>query len=282
MRSKPARTGATAERGKARRHAPIAGLAVAARGRRRSEEGRTHFERRDGVATITLDRPTRGNRIDLAIAQSLCTAAEEIAHDDSLRVVVLRASGASFCLGEEDDPETRSVPWVEALARITQPLIAVIQGDAIAEGLELALACDLRIASKRAHFAMPQAGQGRLTSRGGSQRLPRLVGRSRALDLLLSSRRVDADEAIATGLVTRVATHARLATAAASLISDLVDKAPIALRYAKEAVWKGSDMTLDQGIRLEEDLYALLQTSSDRSAGIRAFLTKQRPRFHGQ
>ncbi len=234
------------------------------------------------VVTLRLDRPAHGNRIDLATAQELCAVADDIQHDETIRVVLLESGGASFCQGVEGSSPSWSIDWVEAVAALPCPTVCVVQGDAIAEGMELALACDIRLASRRASFAMPQIGEGRLPQHGGSQRLPRLIGRGRALDLLLSGRRVDAREALAMGLVTRTAEHTRLRQTARALIADLARKGPLALRYAKEAVWKGSDMSLDQGIRLEEDLYVLLQTSSDRREGVRAFLEKRKPRFRGE
>jgi enoyl-CoA hydratase len=207
----------------------------------------------------------------------------EVELDDRIVVVVLTAAGSSFCVGVDDSGAwERRVDWVDAVARLTRPVIAAIQGDAVGEGLELALACDLRIASDRARFAMPQLAGGRLPVHGGTQRLPRIVGRTRALDLLLTGRTIDANEAEAIGLVARVVPHAELERRLNACVDELRAKGPIALRYAKEAVLKGSDLTTEQGIRLEEDLYALLQTTHDRQEGINAFLQKRKPTFHGK
>lgn len=237
----------------------------------------------DGVAWLRLERPEAGNRITLELAQAVCDAAAEIALDDRVAVVVLVASGASFCLGVEDGGEwERRVDWVDALGRLTPPVIAAIQGDAVAEGLELAAACDLRLVSTRARFAMPQLLHGRLPSHGGTQRLPRIVGRMRALDLLLTGRTFDATEAAAIGLASRLATPPAFGRELDALVEVLKSKGPIALRYAKEAALKGSDLTLDQGIRLEEDLYVLLQTTQDRREGINAFRKKRQPVFKGK
>ena len=237
----------------------------------------------DGVAWLRLERPASGNRVTLELAQALCDAAAEIEHDDRIALVVLTAAGASFCLGVEDGGEwERRADWIDALARLTRPVVAAIEGDALAEGLELALACDLRVVSTRARLAMPQLRHGRLPSHGGTQRLPRLVGRTRALDLLLTGRTLDATEAEAIGLASRIATPEAFATTLAALTDALKSKGPIALRYAKEAVHKGSDLTLDQGMHLEEDLYVLLQTTADRREGINAFLKKRKPVFKGQ
>jgi len=236
----------------------------------------------DGIAWVRLDRPEADNRITADMAQSLCDTAAEIELDDRIVAVVIAAAGRAFCAGVEMHGEwERRTDWVAAMAAITRPVIAAIQGDAVAEGLELALACDVRVASERAHVAMPQLAAGRLPAHGGTQRLPRIVGRMRALDLLLTGRTLDAAEAQAIGLLSRVAPHRDFDRTLAGVINELRAKGPIALRYAKEAVLAGSDLTLDQGIRLEEDLYVLLQTTRDRRAGIRAFLAKRKPVFRG-
>jgi enoyl-CoA hydratase/carnithine racemase len=149
----------------------------------------------------------------------------------------------------------------------------------VAEGAELALAADIRIAAVRAWLAFPQIGESRLPRHGATQRLPRIVGRARAMDMLLTGRRIGAREAQRIGLVSLVTPQ--LAAAARGLVAELAAKGPIALRLAKEAVLGSGDLTLDQGIRLEQDLYVLLQTTRDRAAGVRAFLAKRRPRFRG-
>jgi len=241
------------------------------------------FTLTDGIAWLTLERSSAGNRITADLAQALCAAAAEIELDDRVRVVVLAAAGPSFCLGVESGGEwEQRCDWVDAIGRLTRPVVAAVHGEARAEGFELALACDLRVVSTRARFALPQLGDGRLPSHGGTQRLPRLVGRMRALDLLLTGRTIEAAEAQAMGLVSRLIAPDGFRGAVEALAAELRGKGPIALRYAKEAVLKGSDLTLDQGIRLEEDLYALLQTTRDRRAGVAAFLKKRTPVFRGQ
>jgi len=237
----------------------------------------------DGIAWLRLERPDAGNRVTLELAHALCAAVEEIELDDRIAVVVIAAAGASFCLGVEDGGEwERRADWVDAVGRLTRPVIAAIEGDAVAEGLELALACDLRLVSTGAAFAMPQLLGRRLPSHGGTQRLPRMVGRMRALDLLFTGRRVEATEAEAIGLASRLVTPEAFAEALDGLAEVLTSKGPLALRYAKEAVLKGSDLTLDQGIHLEEDLYVLLQTTQDRREGINAFLKRRQPAFKGK
>jgi enoyl-CoA hydratase/carnithine racemase len=238
---------------------------------------------RDGVARINLARPRHGNRIDQTAAQALCDAAETIALDDGVVLVVLSGGGGSFCAGAEEPGTWQTAhDCVAALARLTHPVLAAIDGDALAEGFELALACDLRIASDRSRFALPQIADGRLPQHGATQRLPRMVGRMRALDLLLSGREISAREAEGMGLVTRTAPTKRFSEIVEEEIGVLRVRAPIAMRLAKEAVRKSLDLTLDQGLRLEQDLYALLQTTSDRGEGVRAFLEKRQPRFSGR
>ncbi len=233
---------------------------------------------RDGAAWIVLAR----DRVDLATAQALCTLTEELELDDRVAVVVLRGAGKAFCLGIEDGGSWQSQhDFVAAIGRLTRPVVAVVHGDAVAEGCELALACDLRIAASTARFSLPQIAAGYLPRHGGTQRLPRLIGRMRALDLLLTGRAVRGREAEAIGLATRVVPGRQLAAAARREVAALCAKGPIALRAAKEAVSRSLDLTLDQGIRLEQDLYVVLQTTADRAEGIRAFLAKRPPRFSG-
>ncbi len=236
-----------------------------------------------GIARLCLDRPHAGNRITPELAQALCDAAAEIELDDSVIAVVVTATGSDFCLGVDEPGEWEArTDWVKAVGALTRPVIAAVQGYAFAEGFELALACDLRLVSSRARFAMQQLAMGRLPSHGGTQRLPRSIGRMRALDLLLTGRTIDAAEAAAMGLAARLVAPRDFDSALEALVSEVRTKGPIALRFAKEAVTKGSDLSLDQGIRLEEDLYVLLQTTRDRQEGVRAFLEKRKPAFHGK
>ena len=241
-----------------------------------------HWSVRQGVAWITLTRTEHGNRIDQATAQALCTVTEAVEGDDRIAVVVVRGSGPAFCLGVE-----RRGPWewqhdcVAAIGKLTRPVVAAVNGDAVGEGFELALACDFRIVAATARFALPQLAAGYLPRHGATQRLPRLIGRMRAMELLLSGRSVRAREAAAMGLASHVVPLRRLDSVVRREVAVLQKKGPIALRLGKEAVTAALDLTLEQGMRLEQDLYVLLQTTADRSEGVRAFLGKRPPRFKG-
>jgi enoyl-CoA hydratase/carnithine racemase len=167
------------------------------------------------------------------------------------------------------------------LGALRKPSLAVIAGTAHGPGLELALACDLRVAAVSASFALPQLAEGTMPFLGGTQRLPRAIGRARALDLLLTGRAIDAALAHAWGLVAVVAADDALEGEGRRIATALISGAPLAAALAKEAVHAAFDLPLDEGLRLEEDLYALLQTTSDRAEGVRAFLEHRAPRFRG-
>jgi len=237
---------------------------------------------------VRMDLPAAHLRVGQPVmtpglAQRLCGAAADLEHDDRVAVIVLEGAGAAFCLGvKEPGAWQQSFDFVQAIANLTRPVIAAVRGDAIAEGLELALACDVRVFSDSARCAMPQLAEGRLPCHGGTQRLPRIVGRTRALDLLLTGRTLRAPEAERFGIASRVFRKSEFDASLAAVVAELAAKGPVALRYAKEAIVRGSDLSLDQGIRLEEDLYALLQTTADRTEGVDAFLRKRKPRYRGK
>jgi enoyl-CoA hydratase/carnithine racemase len=234
------------------------------------------FLKKNHKAYITLCRPT----INQEMARELAEIGEQIIGDDDIYVVVLTGSGKTFCLGGE--AIRGGYRPAAAIAAIDRPVIAAINGDASGMGLELALSCDIRIAVDKAHFAMPQVAKGSVPTDGGTQRLPRIIGRGKALELLLSAETITAAEALEIGLVSKVVPANALANEVEKLAETIAAKGPIALRYLKEAVLKGMDMTLEQGLRLEADLYFLLHTTSDRTEGIKSFLEKRTPKYKGK
>jgi len=236
------------------------------------------FTKRNRVGYITLNRPEAGNRINQQMAQELENVCSVINQDGEVYVAVLTGAGKSFCSGSE--PESPSTS--KFIASLNCPVIAAINGEALGQGLELALACDIRLASDRAKLGLPQIAAGLIPMDGGTQRLPRIVGKGKALELTLTGEVLSAEAALEIGLVNRVVAAGKLAAEAAALAETIASKAPIALRYVKEAINSGLDLTLEQGLRLEADLYFLLHTTSDRTEGIKAFLGKRQPRFKGQ
>ena len=246
------------------------------------------------LAFVSLDRPGASNRVNLAMAMEIRKMTHELTQEPRPQVVILTGRGRAFSIGRERIPfRTRGSPpypladWLEmhraasALAGVEAPVIAAINGDATDHGLELALACDLRIVARGARLGFTDLSKGGLPWDGGTQRLARLVGRSRALEMLLTSRLLDAEEAHRAGLVNQVVEPETLMGTAESMALGIASGAPIAARYAKEAVMKGMDMALDQGLRIEADLSIILQSTSDRTEGIRAFLQKRDPTFRG-
>jgi enoyl-CoA hydratase/carnithine racemase len=233
---------------------------------------------KDHVAGITLDRPREGNKVDREMVLELDEVARTINGDNDIYVVTLTGAGESFCDGGDAGPEHPAA----AVASIDRPVIAAVNGGALGAGLEIALAADIRLAADTATFSLPQVTGGRLPSDGGTQRLPRIVGRGKALELLLTAVTISADEALEIGLVSRVVPREALAGEVAGLAETIAAKGPVALRYLKEAINAGMDMTLEQGLRLEADLYFLLHTTADRTEGIRSYLEKRKPEYKGK
>ena len=243
------------------------------------------YQRQGHVARILLDRPEAGNEVDEALARDLRDACRRAFEDDEAYVVVLTGAGEAFSSGtpSPDTPEAMDrLRVTAAIAAIPKPTVAAINGDATGQGLELALACDLRIAADSAVLALDQVLDGAIPWDGGTQRLPRIVPKAVALELVLTGRRLNADEALSMGLVNDVAPTAELIARADGLAERLAASAPIAAAYAKEALLKGIDLPLEQGLRLEADLAILLHTSHDRAEGLRAFLEKRSPEFAGR
>lgn len=253
------------------------------------------IEREGAIGWIVLDRPAQINAINDGIRRGVPAALAELEADAAVRVIVIRGEGArGFCAGadikEGRGPETavqvrrrmQQVRWIEALDRTEKPVIAAIHGYCMGGGLELALACDIRFASPDAVLALPETGLGLIPGGGGTQRLPRVVGYGRALDLLLSNERVAAPQALAMGLVTRVAATAEsLLPEVRALAERIAAKPPTATLYAKQAARAAVELELKAGLSLELDLFAQLAPMQDVKEAALAFKEKRAPQFSG-
>ncbi len=251
------------------------------------------FQKTNHVVWLTLNRPAEANSIDSRLAAQLVDACQAVNQDEEVWVVVLTGEGRWFCSGldfadpvgldaHESNWRNRASTASGAVAGINCPVVAAINGDAVGAGLELALACDIRLAVDSARLGFTETAYGLMPGGGGTQRLPRLIGKGKATEMLLTADLIDAAEAQRCGLVISILPAADLLGETDRLADKLASRAPIATRYAKEAVYKGMDMTLDQGLRLEADLSFLLQSTGDRAEGIHAFTEKRQGQFHGR
>lgn len=248
------------------------------------------FQKKKSVAMITVNRPDSKNAINTQMVAELEDIRNEISSDNAIRVVIITGK-ETFCTGTDTEEFSLSDNKAEVIQQLSissivagldRPTIAAINGDAFGQGLELALACDLRICTETARFAMNHMAYGNIPWDGGTQRLSRLVGRGKAMEMILTGDVINAREAHRIGLVNKVVPPQELLAVVMDMAKEIASKGPIALRYAKEAVHKGMDLTLEQGLRLEADLYFLLHTTSDRTEGIRAFQEKRSPQFEGK
>jgi enoyl-CoA hydratase len=253
---------------------------------------RVLIAKKGSVGIITLNQPNLKNAISTLMSAELADIRNEIYWDSDIRVVIITGEGKEAFSAGTDEKEFSSyenrtslierVSIASIIDAFDCPTIAAINGDAFGQGLELALACDLRICSQSARFAMPHLTYGEIPWDGGTQRLPRLVGRDKALEMILTGEMIEAQEAYRIGLVNKIVPPGELITVAMDMAKEMASKGPIALRYAKEAIYKGMDVTLEQGLRLEADLYLLLHTTRDRTEGINAFRKKRTPKFEGR
>jgi len=253
------------------------------------------LDEQDGVTTITLNRPDVLNAQNNPMRLELVDAFSRLRGDGATRVIVVTGAGErAFSAGADireflEPPvptrfreERKRLDYRGEMDRCPQPIIAAIRGYALGGGLELALACDIRIAAEDAQLGLTEINLGIIPGGGGTQRLPRLVGRGKALEMILTGARIPAAEALRIGLVERVVPAAGLMKATQELARSIADKAPIALRYAKEAVVGGLGLPLHDRLRLENDLSTLLRTTEDRVEGARAFVEKRKPRWSGR
>jgi len=252
------------------------------------------YEKRNQIAFITISRPRVLNALNVYTVQELDRAFQSIRDDVDVRVAVLTGDGEKAFVAGADINEFAGLSVVEAEAfsqrgqalfslieNCGKPVIAAVNGFALGGGCELALACTMRIASENARFGQPEIKLGIIPGYGGSQRLPRLVGKGRALQILLTGEMIEANEALRLGLVNAVLPSERLLPAAEVIANKIIANAPIAVRYCIDAVNRGSNMTLEEGLAYEATLFGLCFSTADKTEGTRAFLEKRSPQFKG-
>jgi enoyl-CoA hydratase len=251
------------------------------------------LERRGRVAVITINRPTKLNALNIQTRAEGAAALDELRDDESVRVVVITGAGEKAFVAGADIAEFEGRTAVTqrdvmtarslftAVDTFPKPVIAMINGFCLGGGCELALSCDIRVASETARFGQPEINLGIIPGGGGTQRLTRLVGEGKAMELILTGDMIDAQHAYNLGLVNLVVPAADLEAKTMELANRIAEKSPIALRMAKEAVKTAARANLDEGLRREIDLFALTFSSADKDEGIRAFLEKRKPDFKG-
>ncbi|HEY7586434.1 MAG TPA: enoyl-CoA hydratase-related protein [Candidatus Deferrimicrobiaceae bacterium] len=247
------------------------------------------------IATVTVNRPKSLNALNPATVRELSAAFAEMAEREDVGVVVLTGAGEKAFVAGADISEMRNFNAVQALEfalfgqgvlerieRLPQPVIGAINGFALGGGCELAMACDILIASDTARFGQPEVNLGIIPGYGGTQRLPRLVGRNIAKEIVLTGEMITAQRAYEIGLVNRVVPQAELMSAARGTAAKILSKGPVAVRTAKMAMNRGLDLDLSNACALEANAFAVGFSTADRAEGMAAFLEKRKPSFTGR
>ena len=255
----------------------------------------TILKEQDGrIALLTFNRPDKLNALNEQIRVEMLEALASIETDDSVGVVVLTGAGEKSFVAGADISEfegrspfdqrhaMRSPRIFDIMAAYPKPVIAMINGFCLGGGCELALSCDIRIASDRARFGQPEIKLGLIPGGGGTQRLPRLVGLGHAMRLILTGDMIDADEAKEIGLVEQVVPHAELREKTFELAGRIARQSPITVSVAKEAVRASQKLSIDAGISYERDLFCLCFSTEDKKEGVAAFLEKRRADWRGR
>jgi enoyl-CoA hydratase len=252
-------------------------------------------EREGSLAILTVHRPQRLNALDSRTLHELRQAFLDFQRDDQIRCVIVTGSGDKAFVAGADISELAADTPQEARARardgqqvfdlieqLGKPVIAAVNGFALGGGCELAMACTFRIAASTARFGQPEINLGLIPGFAGTQRLSRLVGKAQALDMILTGTPVDAERALKLGLVNRVVPAETLMAEARSLANELATKAPVAVRYALDAVTRGAELPFADGCELEAALFGMVAATDDMKEGTRAFLEKRKPVFKGR
>jgi enoyl-CoA hydratase/carnithine racemase len=253
------------------------------------------YEKRDGIAYVTVNRPKVLNALNTPTWADLRQAFEDARDDAAVRGVILTGAGDKAFIAGADISELAHATAVEAerasrfgqdvldvIENLGKPVIAAINGFALGGGCETAMACTIRIAVDTAKFGQPEVALGLIPGGGGTQRLPRLVGKGRALQLILSGEMISAQEAYRIGLVNEIVSAVDLITRAEAILQKIASNAPIAVRFALEAANKGVETSQSEGLLLEASYFGLCAATEDKKEGTSSFLEKRAPQFHGR
>ena len=251
-------------------------------------------EKRGNVAVLTINRPDKLNALNSKVHSEGVAALDELRTDGEIRVVVITGAGEKSFVAGADISEfagqtavTQRNTFLEktlfnSIDNFPKPVIAMINGFCLGGGCELALACDIRMASEKARLGQPEINLGIIPGGGGTQRLTRLVGEGKSMEMILSGEMIDANTALSLGLVNHVFAPDELESKTMEMANKIAEKAPIALQMAKEAVKLASRSNLDEGMRREVDLFAICFSTEDKEEGVAAFLEKRKPVFKGK
>ena len=251
-------------------------------------------ERVDNIAVLKINRPDAMNSLNNELLNELNCALEQIDSDEQIRVLIITGEGRAFVAGADiEQMSTMNVQQgkefgvqgsavFRKLENISKPVIAAINGFALGGGCELALACDIRIASNKAKIGQPEVGLGITPGFSGTQRLPRLVGEGKAKELIYTAKAITAEEALAIGLVNKVVEPQELLNAAMQMAKTIAKNAPIALKLSKEAINRGMQTDIDSSIAIENNLFALCFGTQDQKEGMKAFFEKRPPEWKNQ
>src|SRR5690349_20011 len=253
------------------------------------------FEKKNSIAYVTVNRPKVLNALNMATMDELRAAFHDIKNDASVRVVILTGAGEKAFIAGADINELsahsavsgkeythRGQSVLNLIENLGKPVIACLNGFTLGGGCEIAMACTMRLASDNAKLGQPEVKLGIIPGYGGTQRLPRLVGKGRAMQLVLAGEMISAEEANRIGLVNKVVPAAELAAESEKLLRGILAMGPLAVRLSLEAVERGLDMSMEEGLLLEANHFGLLAATADMKEGLTAFLEKRAPKFAGR
>ncbi len=248
------------------------------------------FEKEDNIAIITFNRPDARNAVNNQVRAEFTAAIAEVEADNDIRVLILTGSGKAFASGVDIKEFSQTTPYHahnlyrlgERVEKLPKPVIAAVNGFSLGGGNEIALGCDIIIASEKAKFGQPELNIGIIPGGGATQRLPRMIGVCRAKELIFTSDIITAEEAFRLGMINRVVPEDQLMPTAKEIAKKIATKSPAALKLAKQAINYGMQTNLESGLKYEYELYSLSLGLEDKVEGVNAFLEKRAPKFIGR